>query len=131
MCLSLHGCSFSVSFVNNDLIPYLKKLEKKPDATPRQKMISEIFLSIEKTGIDTERNLLDILDKIHELSLEHVDETHMFTLSQVYEGLLLKMGEKNNDGGQFFTPREVIRVMVKIIDPKIGETVERVSGKKL
>jgi len=86
-------------------------------------MISEIFSSIEKTGIDTERNLLDILDKIHELSLEHVDETHMFTLSQIYEGLLLKMGEKNNDGGQFFTPREVIRVMVKVIDPEIGETV--------
>ena len=47
----------------------------------------------------------------------------MFTLSQVYEGLLLKMGEKNNDGGQFFTPREVIRVMTRVIDPKIGETV--------
>ncbi|MBT9148787.1 MAG: putative type I restriction enzymeP M protein [Dehalococcoidia bacterium] len=47
----------------------------------------------------------------------------MFTLSQVYEGLLQKMGEKNNDGGQFFTPREVIRAMIKVIDPEIGETV--------
>ncbi len=111
------------SFVDGELIPYLKSLENKPGATPRQKIISEIFSSIEKTGIDTDRNLQDILDKIHELSLEHVDETHMFTLSQIYEGLLLKMGEKNNDGGQFFTPREVIRVMVKVIDPKIGETV--------
>lgn len=112
-----------MKFVNEELIPYLKNLENKSDAAPRQKMISEIFSSIEKTGIDTERNLLDILDKIHELSLEHIDETHMFTLSQIYEGLLLKMGEKNNDGGQFFTPREVIRVIVKVIDPKIGETV--------
>ena len=33
------------------------------------------------------------------------------------------MGEKNNDGGQFFTPREVIRVMVKVMNPEIGETV--------
>jgi len=33
------------------------------------------------------------------------------------------MGEKNNDGGQFFTPREVIRVMVRVIDPEIGEAV--------
>ena len=33
------------------------------------------------------------------------------------------MGEKNNDGGQFFTPREVIRVMVRVINPEIGETV--------
>jgi len=112
-----------MDFVNGDLIPHLKSLKNKPDASARQKVISEVFSSIEKTGIDTERNLLDILDRISELSIEHVDEKHMFTLSQVYEGLLQKMGEKNNDGGQFFTPREVIRVMVRVIDPKIGETV--------
>lgn len=112
-----------MSFVNSELLPTLRKLKDKPGADPRQKAISEVFSSTEKTGIDTERNLLDILDKIHELSLEQVDRTHMFTLSQVYEGLLQKMGEKNNDGGQFFTPREVIRVMVKVIDPKIGEAV--------
>ena len=47
----------------------------------------------------------------------------MFPLSQVYEGLLLKMGDKGNDGGQFFTPREVIRVIVRAIDPKPGETI--------
>lgn len=60
---------------------------------------------------------------MHEISAENVDTTHVFTLSQVYEGLLLKMGERNNDGGQFFTPREVIRVMVRAIDPRIGGTV--------
>lgn len=112
-----------MSFVNGELIPYLRGLKNKPWASDRQKVISEVFSSVEKTGVDTERNLLDILDKIDELLLSQVDETHMFTLSQVYEGLLLKMGEKNNDGGQFFTPREVIRVMVKVIDPDIGETV--------
>lgn len=112
-----------ISFVNNELLPELKRLKDRPGATPRQKLISEVLSSFEKTGIDTERNFLDIIDKIHHLSLAQVDETHMFTLSQVYEGLLLKMGEKNNDGGQFFTPREVIRVMVKVIDPKVGESV--------
>jgi type I restriction-modification system DNA methylase subunit len=54
---------------------------------------------------------------------ETVDPTHVFTLSQIYEGPLLKMGEKGNDGGQFFTAREIIRVMVKVIDPMIGEKV--------
>jgi type I restriction enzyme M protein len=112
-----------MSFVNGDLLPTLKKLKNKPGATSRQKVISEVFSSVERTRIDTERNLLDLLDRIHELKLEQVDETHMFTLSQVYEGLLQKMGEKNNDGGQFFTPREVIRVMVQVINPEIGETV--------
>ena len=86
-------------------------------------MLSEIFSGVERTRIDTERNLLDVLDKVHEISAEMVDPTHIFTLSQVYEGLLLKMGEKGNDGGQFFTPREIIRAMVRAIDPKIGETV--------
>jgi len=112
-----------MGFVNGDLIPHLRKLKDKAGATSRQKVISEVFTPVEKTGVDTERNLLDILDKIHELSLDQVDETHMFPISQVYEGLLQKMGEKNNDGGQFFTPREVIRIMVKVIDPQIGETV--------
>lgn len=111
------------NFVNNDLIPHLKGLKDWPGATPRQKVISEIFSGIERTRIDTERNLLDVLDKVNEISSESVDPTHVFTLSQVYEGLLLKMGEKGNDGGQFFTPREVIRAMVRVIDPKIGETV--------
>src|SRR5207302_1939683 len=66
---------------------------------------------------------LDVLDKVHLISAESVDPTHVFTLSQVYEGLLLKLGEKNNDGGQFFTPRQVIKAMVRAIDPRIGETV--------
>ncbi|MDZ7316344.1 MAG: type I restriction-modification system subunit M N-terminal domain-containing protein, partial [candidate division KSB1 bacterium] len=107
------------NFVNQDLIPHLKGLKDRPNATVRQKVISEIFSGIERTRIDTERNLLDVLDKVNGISTETVDPTHVFTLSQVYEGLLLKMGEKGNDGGQFFTPREVIRAMVRVIDPKI------------
>jgi len=121
--LQLGTLGVFMNFVNSDLLPTLRKLKDKSGATPRQKVISEVFSSFERTGVDTERNLLDILDKIHELSLEQVDETHMFTLSQVYEGLLRKLGEKNNGGGQFFTPREVIRVMVRVINPEIGETV--------
>jgi len=119
--LATFGAFFG--FVNGELVPHLKKLREQPNAASRQKVISEIFSGVEHTRIDTERNLLDILDKVHEITSEAVDPTHVFTLSQVYEGLLLKMGEKGNDGGQFFTPREVIRAMVRVIDPKIGETV--------
>jgi type I restriction enzyme M protein len=111
------------SFVNDDLIPHLRVLKDRVDATPRQKVISEVFSGMTRTRIDTEKNLLDVLDKVHEISQEDVDTTHIFTLSQVYEGLLLKMGERGNDGGQFFTPREVIRAIVRVVDPKIGESV--------
>jgi len=110
-------------FVHEDLLPKLKALEKQPGASARQKVISEIMSSVERSRIDSEKNFLDVLDKVHEISSVTVDDTHVFTLSQVYEGLLLKMGEKGNDGGQFFTPREVIRAMVRVVDPKIGQTV--------
>ena len=110
-------------FVNGKLIPYLKGLRDQPNATPRQKVISEIMSGVERTRIDSEKNMLDVLDKVHAISTASVDPTHVFPLSQVYEGLLLKMGEKGNDGGQFFTPREIIRAMVRVIDPRPGETV--------
>src|SRR5947208_3821257 len=111
------------SFIDAELLPYLKKLEDKPGATPRQKVISEIMSGVEGTRIDTEKNFLDVLDRAPALSDQNMDSTHVFPLSQVYEGLLLKMGEKGHDGGQFFTPREVIRAMVRAIDPRPGETV--------
>ncbi len=111
------------NFVNNDLLPHLKDLRNTPDASPRQKVISQIMTGVERVRIDTERNFLDVLDKVHQLTTETVDDTHVFTLSQVYEGLLLKMGEKGNDGGQFFTPRQVIKAMVQVIDPKVDETI--------
>lgn len=112
-----------IKFVNEELLPYLKTLRDKPNATSRQKVISEVLSGVEKTRIDTDYNFLEIINKVHDLSESAIDTTHVFPLSQVFEGLLLKMGEKGNDGGQFFTPREVIRAMVRVIDPKIGETV--------
>jgi type I restriction enzyme M protein len=110
-------------FVNTELLPHLKGLKDEPNASARQKVISEIMTGVERVRIDTERNFLDVLDKVDQLTVEAVDPTHVFTLSQVYEGLLLKMGEKGNDGGQFFTPRQVIKAMVQVIDPKVDETI--------
>ena len=111
------------TFVNADLLPHLKALRDKPNATARQKIISEVLSGVEQVRIDTERNMLDVLDRVHEIKDESIDPTHVFPLSQVYEGLLLRMGEKGNDGGQFFTPREVVRALISTVDPKIGETV--------
>jgi Type I restriction-modification system methyltransferase subunit len=115
-----------INFVNNELLPHLRSLSnpvEHSDATPRQKVIGEIMSGVQHTRVDTEKNLLDVLDRVHGISEQNIDTTHVFPLSQVFEGLLLKMGEKGNDGGQFFTPREIIRAMVKVIDPQIGETI--------
>lgn len=117
-------------FINKDLLPHLHSLDvdprtslPKPGATPKQRIIGRIMTAVERVRVDSEANLRDILDRVHQISIDHVDDQHFFTLSQVYEDLLLKMGEKNSDGGQFFTPREVIRAMVHTVDPSLGQTV--------
>jgi type I restriction enzyme M protein len=110
------------AFVDRELLPYLRGLSLRPGATPRQKVIGQIVEGTEKTRVDADRNLADVLDRIDALNVAG-DYDDLFPLSQVYEGLLLKMGEKGNDGGQFFTPRDVIRAVVKAIDPKPRETV--------
>jgi type I restriction enzyme M protein len=117
------------AFINKELLPYLHSLDVTPDgrpnqsASPKQRVIGRIMTAVERVRVDSESNLCDILDRVHEISIDHIDDQHFFTLSQVYEDLLLKMGEKNSDGGQFFTPREVIRAMVRTVDPRPGETV--------
>ncbi len=117
-------------FINKELLPHLHSLDvdprtglPMPGATPKQRIIGRTMTAVERVRVDSETNLRDILDKVHEISVDHIDDQHFFTLSQAYEDLLLKMGEKNSDGGQFFTPREVIRAMVHTVDPKLGQTV--------
>ena len=117
-------------FINTGLLPHLHSLDidpktklPNPNASRKQRVIGRIMTAVERVRVDSETNLRDILDKVDEISIDHVDDTHFFTLSQVYEDLLLKMGEKNSDGGQFFTPREVIRAMVHTIQPKLGDTI--------
>lgn len=117
------------AFINKDLLPHLHSLDVLPDgrpnpaASPKQRVIGRIMSAVERVRVDSETNLCDILDKVNDIHTDHIDDQHFFTLSQVYEDLLLKMGEKNSDGGQFFTPREVVRAMVRIADPQPGETV--------
>jgi type I restriction enzyme M protein len=117
-------------FINDQLLPHLHSLDFDPQtklpnlyASRKQRIIGRIMTAVEKVRVDNETNLRDILDKVDEISIDHVDDRHFFTLSQVYEDLLLKMGEKNSDGGQFFTPREVIRAMVHTVQPKLGDTI--------
>lgn len=121
--LQIGALNAYMSFMNGELFPHLRALRNRIGATSRQRVISEIMSGVERVRIDTERNLLDVFDKVDGIRIDDIDPTHIFHISQAYEGLLLKMGEKSNDGGQFFTPREVVRAMVEAIDPKVGETV--------
>jgi type I restriction enzyme M protein len=121
------------AFINKELLPYLHGLDivregpnagqPNPSASPKQRVIGRIMTAVERIRVDSETDFANILDLVHQISIDHIDDQHFFTLSQVYEDLLLKMGEKNSDGGQFFTPREVVRAMVRALDPQPGETV--------
>jgi type I restriction enzyme M protein len=117
-------------FINTELLTHLHSLDidlrtklPNPTASRKQRIIGRIMTAVEKVRVDSETNLRDILDRVHKIHVNSIDDTHFFTLSQVYEDLLLKMGEKNSDGGQFFTPREVIRAMVHTVNPSLGQKV--------
>lgn len=112
-----------LSFVNTDLLPYLKGLRERSSASVRQRIISQVVSGVERTKAGSEKDLGDLLDVIHAIHPEGVDQTHMFTLSQPFEHLIVKLGATGKAGGQFFTPREAVRAMVRVINPEIGETV--------
>lgn len=117
------GTDNFLKFINNELFSFLKELKNKPTATDLQKVISEIFINKEKTVVVSVTNMQDVIDKIHDLSNSKIDDQHMFPISQAFEGLLPSLGEKKNDGGQFFTPREVIRLIVDVVNPELDKTI--------
>jgi type I restriction enzyme M protein len=65
--------------------------------------------------------LRDILNKINEIHFTSKDEIH--TLGHFYESMLREMRDAAGDSGEFYTPRAVVKLIVSVINPKIGETV--------
>ena len=110
-------------FLEQDLLPHLRQVGSRARATARQRLISQIVDDVKASRVETERDFLDVIDKVDDVRLGDINEQHVFALSGAYERLLLKMGEKNNDGGQFYTPREVVRAMAHVVKPRVREKV--------
>lgn len=66
-------------------------------------------------------NLKDVLKLVDEIDFLNQDD--VYTVSHVYETLLKRLGNENKVAGEFYTPRPIIRFMVEVIDPQLGETV--------
>ena len=66
-------------------------------------------------------NLRDILEQVDELKFQTSEQRH--ELTYLYESSLNKMGNAGRNGGEYYTPRPLIRSIIKVVDPKIGETV--------
>jgi len=65
--------------------------------------------------------LRDVINKVNGIHFTSSDEIH--TLGNFYESMLKEMRDAAGDSGEFYTPRAVVRFMVDVVDPKIGETV--------
>lgn len=106
-------------FVNNKLFPYLKKFRVDDPNTIEYK-IGEIFHEL-KNKIQSGYSLRNILDTVDKLHFQTDEEKH--ELSHLYESKIQNMGNAGRDGGQYYTPRPLIRTIVKVVNPKLGETI--------
>lgn len=106
-----------IHFVNKDLFPYLISLK----GNKQKDKISEIFRELPGNKIRSPHNLLDIIKVLNKLEMKDFQDTHL--LSQVYEEILQEMGNEGGWSGEVYTPRPVVRLVIKMIDPKIGEEI--------
>ena len=106
-----------LSFVHGKLIPYLQNL----GGDPLRETIRGVFAERNVIVCASGYNLKDVLEIINSIDFHSQDD--IFTVSQVYEELLRRLGNENRMAGEFYTPRPVVRFIVELVDPQIGETV--------
>jgi type I restriction enzyme M protein len=110
-----------IDFVNNELMPYLKSFKgeaESPDTIEYK--IGEIFHEI-SSKFQSGYTLRDALDQIDELKFRSQKEKH--ELSQIYEEKIKRMGNAGRNGGEYYTPRPLVRSMIKVMDPKVDQTI--------
>ncbi len=105
-----------IHFVNKKLFPYLKSLK----GTREKDKIGEIFRELHNK-VYSPYTLLEVVEILDQIEKHHFQDTHL--LSQVYEEILQAMGSEGGWSGEFYTPRPIIKLMIKMVDPKIGDTI--------
>ena len=108
-----------IDFVRLKLFPYLKKFSNDTDKGIEAK-IGVIFNAI-TNKIASGYNLRDILEQVDELKFQTSEQRH--ELTYLYESSLNKMGNAGRNGGEYYTPRPLIRTILKVVNPEIGKTV--------
>jgi type I restriction enzyme M protein len=108
-------------FVDRKLFPYLHGFKQRasgPDTIEYK--IGEIFGEI-KNKITSGYNLREIIDHIDELRFASQKEKH--ELSHLYEAKIKNMGNAGRNGGEYYTPRPLIRAIVQVVQPQLGERI--------
>lgn len=101
------------------LFAYLRTLQGDDAHDPRR-TIAAVFKDI-TNRMQSGHLLRDVINKVNGIHFNSSEEMH--TLSRLYESLLKEMRDAAGDSGEFYTPRAVVRFMVEVIDPRLGETV--------
>ncbi len=108
-------------FVNWRLIPYLAGFKQRASGPNTiEYKIGEVFSEI-KNKIQSGYNLRDVIERVDELRFGSQTEKH--ELSHLYEAKIKNMGNAGRNGGEYYTPRPLIRAMIKVVAPQIGERI--------
>ena len=108
-------------FVNFKLFPYLAGFKQRASGPNTiEYKIGEVFGEI-KNKVQSGYNLRDVIELVDELRFGSQSEKH--ELSHLYEAKIKNMGNAGRNGGEYYTPRPLIRAMVKVLEPKIGERI--------
>ena len=110
-----------LEFVDLKLFPYLSTFTERasgPDTLVYK--IGEIYSNI-KNKLQSGFTLRDVLELVDELDFGANVNQH--ELSSLYEVKIKNMGNAGRNGGEYYTPRPLIRAMIQVIDPQIGETI--------
>ncbi len=108
-------------FVNRELFPYLEGFKQRASSADTiAYKIGEIFGEI-RNKIQSGYNLRDIIESVDELSFGSQKEKH--ELSHLYEAKIKNMGNAGRNGGEYYTPRPLIRAIISVVDPQLGETI--------
>lgn len=110
-----------VTFVDQQLFPYLAKFKQEAeDSKTIEYKIGEIFYEL-KNKIQSGYNLREIIGYADGLPFRASKDKH--ELSDLYETKIKNMGNAGRNGGQYYTPRPLIRAMIEVVDPQLGEIV--------
>lgn len=120
-----------MKFINNEeciradgskgqgLFAYLRGLFG-PTGDNRRDVVATVF-----KGVDNRMKsgylLRDIINKVNQIQFKSGEELHI--LGTLYESMLREMRDSAGDSGEFYTPRPVVRFMVEVTNPRLGETV--------
>ena len=108
-------------FVDRKLFPYLKKFKTSAESADTiEYKIGEIFSEL-KNKIQSGYNLREVINHINELRFRSHSEKH--EMSHLYEAKIKNMGNAGRNGGEYYTPRPLIKTIVKVVAPEIGNKI--------